>query len=263
MQGIAIAKRGIGDAIQFSSLPENYFKACGEKLIDIDKCWIFDHNPFVSRETDVIPTKITQLWNFGHPDIFEWPNPRIELPQKGDRNPVPARPKVYLSNAEIWASHFKVPVILNRPRLYIHEDYPFEQREMILIQTEGRSHGTMPKHIMNHIVEKYNKTGKLFHVGPGDQYGLSHIETPEIWDIVELISKARMFIGVDSGLGWISCCYSDVITKIVRTKPLPNLLEKWIPLEQNNLHSFWDSRERIVYNPTENDIGFTWSYKRI
>jgi hypothetical protein len=260
-EGITIAKRGIGDALQCSSLPENYFKTKGEKLIDVDKCWIFDFNPFVSRETNIIPTKITQLWNFPHQ--WDWPNPRFTVPQKGDRNLVRQPPAVYLSNAEIWASLFNVPVILNRPRLYRFEDFPFKDRNKILLQTTGRSHGELPSHVIKHVINKY-KDCSLYHIGAGDNYyGLEHIETPEIWDLIEEVSKAKMVIGPDSSIPWIATCYSDIIVKVVRTRPLPNVLEKWIPLEISNIHAHWDSRERMVYNPTENDVGFSWSYKRI
>lgn len=121
---------GIGDALQFSSLPENYFKATGRKLQDLSRPWFFDHNPYVEREAPYDPTKILELWNFS-PRQYNWPNPR--LPDE--------KPEVYQCNAEIWASLFGVPMVLNRPRLYRFEDFPFHRRERILFQTEGRSHG--------------------------------------------------------------------------------------------------------------------------
>jgi hypothetical protein len=51
MIGISVnPKIGIGDGIQFSSVPENYFIATGKKLYDVSKPWFFDHNPYVTRE---------------------------------------------------------------------------------------------------------------------------------------------------------------------------------------------------------------------
>lgn len=69
---------------------------------------------------------------------------------------------------------------------------------------------------------------------------------------------------VDSGPSWIAASYPDVITKIVRTKPHPpELFENFIPLEQRNIHAHWCSRERMEHNVSSNDVGHTFSYKRI
>ena len=265
MDGIAITKRGIGDGLQFSSVPENYFRHTGNKLLDMDLPWFFDSSPYVVRDSNIKPDKVIQMWNF--PSLYPWPDPRIELPIKGDLYPVPSRPKVYLSNAEIWASVWNVPVVLNRPRLYRFEDFPFEKRKRILFQTNGRSHGELPKHIIAHVIKKYRPTNELFHIGDKcsnfEDLEIPHLNTPNLWDLAELISQARIVIGPDSGIPWIATCYPDIIVKVVRTKPLPDLFKKWIPLEQSNIHSFWDSRERIVYNTSEDDLGFTFSYKRI
>lgn len=243
---------GVGDALQFSSLPENYYRAKGgKKLVDISKPWFFDYNPFVDRNTKEVDEK-TEMWNF--PTQYEWPLPRNER-----------QPKVYLSNAEIWASVFKSPVVLNRPRLYQFEDFPFEKRKIILFHLDGRSHGIMPQHIIEHVIKKYSHTQQLYLVGKTtNTFGLKKIETPTLWDLAEVISQARMFIGVDSGPSWIATCYPDVITKIVRTKPNPaEEFQNWVPLERSNIHSMWDSRERMIHNVSEVDQGFTWSYKRI
>lgn len=264
MIGISIKPTiGVGDSIQFSSLPENFYRHTGRKLIDVSKPWFFDNNPYVDRCPIIAPNKVIELWNFS-PNQYEWPNPRFELPQRGDWKPVPQRPTVYLSNAEIWAAVLGVKVYLNRPRLYKFEEFPFEKRQMILFQTMGKSHGEMPTHIVDHVVSKYGPTAQLTHIGPGPTYGLPHIETPSLWELAELISKSRMLIGLDSGPSWISACFPDVITKIVRVKPNPpECFEKWIPLEQNNIHSFWDDRCKMIHNVTEDDIGFTSSYRKI
>lgn len=234
-------------------MPENYFRATGRKLIDLSRPWFFDHNPFVSRELDPKPQNIVEMWNFG-PTQYEWPIPRGK-----------DKPAVYLSNAEIWASVMKVPCVLSRPRLYRFEEFPFEDRRMILLQTEGQSHGKMPEHIVQHVINKYHGTGNLFHIGPGESYGLPTLGmTKTLWDLAEILSKARMLIGLDSGPTWIAVCYPDVIVKKVRTKPNPpDEFKNWIPLEIRNPHSHWDSREHLVYNVSEDDIGFSFSYRRI
>lgn len=250
-QGISIkAGIGIGDALQYSSLPQNYFMATGKKLVDVSRPWFFDHNPYVDRSHAA--NSVQELWNFS-PHQYPWPNPREEN-----------QPAVYNSNAEIWASLFKVKVTLNRPRLYRFEDFPFEQRRLILLQVEGVSHGRMPLHIIEHVKAKYEATGFLRTIGPNTEgLGIPHLETPTLWDLAHTISTARMLICLDSAPAWVAACYPDVIVKKVRMKPRPQYYETWVPLEIRNIHSHWDDRCHMIFNPTENDIGFTTSYKRI
>lgn len=242
---------GIGDQLQFSSLPENYFRATGKKLHFLTKNWFLEHNPFVTFEGPT-PERAIELWNFGlHKDKYQWPRLR--------------KHNVYLSNAEIHAAVLNIPAILNRPRLYKFEDHPFEKRDAILLHTHGRSHGAMPDEVIEHVVKKYGPTGKLLHVGLPDSpdIGLPKLKTETIWDLAEAISTARMFIGVDSGPGWIACCYPDIVVKILRTKPTPEHFKDWVPLEVDNIHSHWDDRCRQVYNPSPYDYGFTYSFRKI
>ncbi len=243
---------GVGDALQFSSVPENYFRATGSRLMDISKPWFFDHNPFVIRSTgnvEVLPKKVIEMWNFS-PKQFDWPKLR---PQG-----------VYLSNAEIYAAAIGVKEVkLNRPRLYQFETFPFHHREKILVQTVGVSHGEMPRHIVDHIIAKYAATRRLYHIGPGEMWGVPQLVTPTLWDLALEISKAQMLICLDSGPAWIAACYPDVIVKKVRTKPSIDVLKTWVPLSVDNIHSHWDDRCHQIFNTTEEDVGFTSAYKKI
>ena len=251
MDGISIKKTiGVGDALQFSSVPENYFRATGRKIYDVSKPWFFDHNPYVCRDPNEKPVKVIEMWNFS-PTQYQWPRPRQAMQ--------------YLSNAEIWAAVWGVPMRLNRPRLYKFEDYPFEKREMILLHTHGRSHGEMPKEIIDHVLAKYKLTGNLIHIGlPTDPYlGIPKAHTPTLWDLAELISRAKMLIGVDSGPIWVAACYPDVIVKKIRMRPDPDILKTWTPLAIDNVHSHWDDRAFQAFNPTKEDIGFTSAYTKI
>lgn len=258
MIGISIKPTiGIGDALQYSSLFENYYRTTGKNLIDVDKHWFLDFNPYAIR--DAVPEKTIQMWNFS-PKQYEWPIPKRQNDER--------QPKVYLSNAEIWAQVLGVKVFLNRPRLYKFEEFPFEDRTRILLHTNGVSHGDMPEHIVEHVIKKYGPTGQLYRVGnpKNDKFNipLPIIETPTLWDLAEVISKARMFIGMDSGPSWIAACYPDVVVKKLRMKPNPpEQFEDWIPLNISNIHSHWDDRCHHIYNASERDIGFTYSYKRI
>jgi len=245
---------GIGDALQFSSVPENYFRTTGRKLCDISRPWFFDHNPFIDRSFRTPPKKVIEMWNFS-PKQWQWPKPR------------PDKPQVYLSNAEIGAKVFGAEVSLNRPRLYQFEDFPFHERQMILLQTEGKSHGVMPSHILDHIIEKYLPTKNLYHIGPEDHrlkgINIPHLITPTLWELAEIISKARMLIGLDSGPSWIAAAYPDVVVKKIRIKPSADIFKDWIPLEIANVHSHWDDRCHQIFNPSDVDVGFTSSYRKI
>lgn len=252
MLGIAIKPNiGIGDALQFSSVPENYYHATGEKLFDVNRPWFFDHNPYIVRETKEKPLKTIEMWNFS-PKQWDWPRPRLE--------------GVYLSNAEIFAQVFGVKEpVLNRPRLYQFEDVQYKDREMILLQTNGKSHGVMPTNILDHIVKKYGPTKRLYHIGPPHplSLGIPHLPTPSLWDLAAVISRAQMLIGLDSGPAWIAACYPDVVVKKVRTKPSIDAFKRWVPLAIDNVHSHWDDRCHQIFNVSEHDVGFTSSYRKI
>lgn len=245
MVGISVKKTiGIGDAVQFTSLPENYFRATKQKLVDIASHWIFDHNPYVLRGVNRLD-RIFELWNYR-------PEP---TPREG----------VYLSLAERYTHILNVPCIMNRPRLYkFEEPIPFQSRKLILLHVQGVSHGILPGNIIKHVIQKYGGND-LYQFGlPSEpEVGLPRIHPKDLWDAARIISQARMFIGPDSGPSWIAACYPDVLTKIVRTKPTLEHFKNWVPLSARNIHSHWDDRSRLIYNPSDDDHGFTWSYRRI
>lgn len=246
---------GIGDAVQFTSLPENYFRATGLKLLDWEHHWVFDHNPYVDRDSsirDVSPYgEPIDLWNFYILDVVKEHKGRT----------------VFLSNAETHCRYFDIPVVLNRPRLYEFESFPFYERKLILLHVKGKSHGQMPEKIVKHVLGKYGYDNVSW-VGLDSDWDYSirpptYIPTPNTWRLAHVISRARMFIGVDSGPAWISRCYPDVVTKIVRLWPSEEELRDWVPLEVCRNGSHWDDRSAMIHNPFEDDAGFTWSYKRL
>lgn len=240
---------GIGDALQFSSVPENYYRSTGKRIVDVTKPWFFDFNPFVVRDAGA-PAKTIEMWNFS-PKQYDWPKIR---PQG-----------VYLSNAEIFAAVVGVPAALNRPRLYRFEEFPFERRKTILLHTHGTSHGIMPRHVLEHVLKKYGPTNRLVHIGPFGHPGLSipKINTPTLWDLARVISEAQMIICMDSGPSWVAACFPDVVVKKLRTKPSVEAFKTWVPLAIDNIHSHWDDRCHQIFNVSEEDVGFTSSYRKI
>jgi hypothetical protein len=254
MRGISITNpTGIGDVVQFSSLPENYFRHTGKKLVDVSRAWVFDHNPYVTRNVEA--AQVTELWlNW---KCFTRPGSYLSVSANA--------PDVFLSNAEHHANLLGTPVILNRPRLYRFEDWPFKKRKKILFHPIGRSHGPMPDQVIEHVLNKYKETDQLYQIGEASDpdYGIPRIATPTIWDLAAVISEARMLIGVDSGPAWIAACYPDVVVKRVRTRPSIDSLKTWVPLEMANIHSHWDDPAFQTFNSSEDDVGFTQSYRKI
>lgn len=252
MNGISVVKaKGIGDVLQFTSLPENYFRATGKKLADVDRSWVFDHNPYVVRDFKGQLNRVIDMWNFS-PTKWDWPIP-------GD-----GRPPVFHSNAEIWAAVWGVKPTLIRPRLYQFEDFPFHKREKILLHTDGRSHGKLDSRVIEHVIKKYESTGQLFLIGKSQEtYGLRKIETETLWDLAKVISESRMLIGSDSGPSWIAACYPDVLVKKVRQRPSAEQYHTWTPLAVKNFHSHWDDRIFQIFNTTDDDVGAFQSYRRM
>lgn len=253
MTGIRVRPNiGIGDALQFSALPENYYRHTGKKLVDTHLHPQFDYNPYILRHVQEPLKEEINVWtrhcSFNkHPEW--WP-----------------RRTCLQSSAEAAACILGVPVRLNRPRLYRFENFPFHQREHILLHVQGRSHGPMPQYIVEHVLAKYGSDLRL--IGkPGEWvYPFSapeRIETSTFWDLAEVISKARMLIGVDSGPSWIAQCYPDIVVKKVRLIPPLEELEKRVPLELSCLNSYWDDRTAQTFNVSEDDLGFTQSYRRL
>lgn len=245
--GFSIRKVGIGDGIQFTSLPENFFRATGKKLIDVSRPWYLDYNPYVDRESE--PKTVKELWN--HPLIYPWPH---------------IRDSVYLSNAEIHAGLYGLenpPLI--RPRLYRFEDYPFRNRHKILFHPFGNSHGPLPDHVIKHVVNKYDVYQIGLESDPFIPGVVKKLITPTLWDLVREISQCRMLIGVDSGPSWIAACFPDVVVKKIRVKFQYGYCEPkdWVPLDVKNCHSFWDDRCFQIFNIFEDDVGFTYSYNKL
>lgn len=254
MHGISIKPGiGVGDGLQFSSVPENYFRETGQKLIDVSRPWFFDFNPYVVR-TDEKPQTIREMWNFS-PRRYDFPIPTGDEHRSRD---------VYHSNAEIHSLVWGVKPTLIRPRLYRFENFPYHSRKTILLHIDGKSHGTLPEHIIRHVIEKYGPTGNLKLIGrPHHTYGLEHIFTETLWDLAKVISEASMLIGADSGPSWIAACYPDVIVKKVRVRPVTSNYTDWTPLAVKNFHAHWDDRIFQIFNPSEYDAGPFQSYRKM
>lgn len=243
---------GIGDAIQFTSLPENYYFTTGEKLIETSQHWVFDHNPYVIRggaksfDGDTI-----DLWDrYLQADKSSF--------MHGNR---------YDSNAEIISAVFNVKTYLKRPNLY----YVPKRKVVphgIIFHPDGISQRSMPTHVAEHFGSQPRIVSQFCRqVGLQPSLALSQFcavvtHTPKIWDLVSEIASCQQFIGIDSGPSWIASCFPYIWVKKILSNP-KEFIDKKPLTGSDHITWFWDESLADFYNTTNIDIGFTKSYLQL
>jgi hypothetical protein len=230
----------IGDTLIYSSFPENYYYTFGEKVVDIQKFWFFDNNPFVIRDAEY--DKVLNLL-------------RDDLCVRPDIN------RSYASLAERTKLFFNPEqnIVLRHPRLYKYEDIPVNPLGVV-IHTTGMTHPPMGDHIIEHLHRKYKNHDVIQIGGIHDkptgfksQLGLSR------WEMAEIIASNQTFIGINSGLQHIANCYPNITKKIILNQDLEDL----VPLNPSDCHSHWFDYGVQFFNPSNYDIGITFSYLKI
>lgn len=231
--GFTNSSRGIGDKLQFGALPENWFKSLGYKLIDLDECWVFNHNPYVLR--GVYPKDgVIDLW-------------QIKLSQDP-----------FLSQQDRFNSYFNIKTFLRHPRLYIYEN-EIQLPRRITVHTNGISRGgVMPDHVIEQIAKKY-KDYEVIQVG-----GKNDRVTPfinklglDIWESARLIASSEIFIGVNSSMMNVAGCYPQVRRKLLIYN---EDLTTYFPVSPPD---HWIDYNWEYFNDGEDDLGITYSYKKI
>lgn len=238
---------GIGDKVQFCHIPENFYKNYGHKLIDVNKSWIFDYNPYVDR--DIKPEKNLNPWL---------------LPYKCEAD--------YLNRADFFNSVFKFPQIYCRsPRLYKYEDSSNVIPNKVCIHSQGVSNNhTFSKEIIEKIKERYHKYD-IYQIGGHQDVDCRVIDSRglSMWEMVDHIATSAIFIGVNSGPMNVANCYPHINKKIIiRTNREHEVskedLEKASkPLQMCKSYFSWVDYGWQYYNDTEVDIGITYSYNKI
>lgn len=233
---------GIGDAIQFSHIPENIFYFTGEKVFDVSNCWIFDHNPYVERNSQNAKIKYKiNLWEtskyfkYGYKSHAE---------------------RFFDLFNELFGTNFKNP-ILRSPRLYFKENEKIF-RNRVLVHTTGKSEKVpLSDDVINQIAANY-KDCEIIQIG-----GSNDKNTPfkkmlglSVWETATLISCSAIFIGVNSGMMNIANCYPKIWKKILVSRDE----EIFVPLSKENV---WFDYNNTYYNYTKADIGTTYSYLKI
>jgi hypothetical protein len=254
--------QGLGDKLQFSSFPENYFRNTGEKVVDVDRAWIFDHNPHVIR--DAAPDRVIDLWT------APWP-----LRQGMTHQQYAAKP-VFFSLAERTSSIFNHTAYLRHPRLYQFEDLPRLDRRVVL-HTTGKSIPPQkaqgedaPRILSGEIIEHVRsvyRDHEIVQVGSKEDVDAGVVDCrgiPDIWEVVRIIAQAGTFIGVDSGPYWIAACFPRIFRKKVLMQYPPDYLRRqFVPMHIINLHVHWHDLSCLYFNRSRDDAGVTYSFLKL
>lgn len=263
MLGITLgAAQGLGDKLQFSSFPENYFRNTGEKVVDVDRAWFFDHNPHVVR--DVRPKQVVDLWS------APWPL------RRGITHEQYAAKPIVFSLAERTSSIFDHVAYLRHPRLYRFEDLPRLDKRVVLHTTGKRLPPVTPQgedaprilsqEIIDHVRTTYREY-EIIQVGSKDDVDAHVVDCrgiPDIWEVVKIIAQASVFIGVDSGPYWIAACFPRIFRKkVLMQYPAEYLRSRFVPMHVINLHVHWHDASCLYFNRTRDDAGVTYSYLKL
>lgn len=239
---------GIGDKLQFSSIPENFFYTYGYKIIDIDKCWVYDHNPYVDRNSS--PTEIYNPWY----------SQNLVLDEKIKNKSL----KYSLLGLSLRsAAALDLNIRLRHNRLYIYEDEEIDCKKVV-VHTNGKTEGGEINDIIINQIQKNYKNYKIYQVG-----GLEDRKTPfinmlglNIWDTIKFISSAAIFIGVNSSMMHIANCYPKIRKKIILLQYNQNDLKYFYPSNYEK-YTHWIDYNNELYNQYDIDIGATMSYLKI
>ena len=229
---------GVGDKIQFTHFPENIFKLTGEKVIDLDKDWTFDYNPYVVRDTTEIPTIIIDLWSLSY-----------------------NFPKYGFSYADRCIIKYlgKEKLFCRGPRLYRFEEKKMIPNKMVVHLTGKATKNDLKPEVLQYIRERYSNYDIYQIGGKNDKTNDFFINKMglSLWDTTELISDSAIFLGINSGFMNVALAYPRICKKLfVDEQPLESFLPMQVSTE-------WYEYNIQFWNQTENDIGVTHSYLRI
>jgi hypothetical protein len=234
---------GIGDAVIKSSFPENFFLNYNQKVIDIEKKWIFDYNPYVQR--DVEPD-----------EVLSFLRNQIEIINQGKRIS-------HASHAAEYCHNFSLPkCFLKRPRLYRYEDLP-TIKDQVVVHIKGKTVGFMPEEVRKQISKNYIDY-KIIQIGMPDEPLIENAQDARglsVWDTTKIIASSPIFIGVNSGFHHISKAYPKVRSKLILEISEDRILD-FRPMDIKKQFE-WFEFGLEFYNCSNYDIGITDSYLKI
>lgn len=234
---------GIGDGIIKTSIPENFYKNFGVKIIDIEKKWMYDYNPYVER-------------NIKHDIALNILGNQIEIIQKNCR-------QSHLSHASEYCHNFNFPKCYTRsPKLYKYEDIE-TQKNQVAVHTQGNTVGAMPDHVIEQINKNYQNYDVIQIGGSFDK------KTPfinktglSLWDTIKIIAESSIYIGVNSGFMHIANAYRKVRKKIVLHELSEERANIFTPLNYQDSFEWYDYGIEY-FNIFDIDMGTTYKYKSI
>ena len=291
--GIFIDAEGIGDQLQFTSIPENYYKNTGEKIVDLKEFWGFDSNPYVERHVpaDLIIDPYNRYFHCRESFLEFVGNKTTKKSVRAShsRPPNPLnRTEMYqplffakisanndgtaLQSNEHGLGRIKVPH-LRHPRLYRYEELQGSTLGTITVHTTGKSEGgQMPDHVLEQIQKNY-KNYTIYQVGGKDDKPTPFINKLGLgmWETAELIAKCQTFIGVNSSMMNIAQCYPRINRKVVLIEnnilSTEDLCLRYRPLHtyspDKDIGAHWIDYNWQYFNIHDIDMGITMSYNKI
>ena len=256
MAGEARRFLGLGDQIQLTSFPENFYKNTGKKVIDLDNNFLFDHNPYILR--NIKPDIVLDIWSMTDTD-----KTGISYNEK-QWIPSIAEKLLFFTN-KLLGTKFKI--YLRHPRLYKHEDIT-KINNQICVHLTGISTGTCPEYIADQIKINY-KDFNIVQIGKKeDKYFNQFIDKKglDFWDSAKIIAESLIFIGVSSSMMNLAFCYPKVIKKIILTESDDeriDILDNMMPMNPKIGHYHWLDWGFCFYNKTQRDVGVSYSYLKI
>lgn len=232
---------GIGDAIQYGCVPENYHRNTGKKIIDLSRSFVFDYNPFVSRDQDA--DEVVDLWNHEFKPGYH-----------------------FLSKSERWCNGLGLKkCYLRHPRLYIHENIGYRDfAPTISVHCSGKTRGHLSDRVIEVIQNKY-RDFRIFQIGGEkdrktpftDKRGLPFFESAKI------IAESSVFIGIDSAMYHVARCYPQVRRKVIIQNDHFNeeQLLKFRPYKEG--FDDWIDYDTEYFNEFDYDVGITNSLYKI
>ena len=263
----------IGDQVCTTSFPENYYNETGKKLaIDNPKIWAFKYNPYVEFFTPN-QTRTFLTINF-------IPDTRVQELATRYQNSyenlaIGSQAEWLCSNALI-----KNPK-LRHPRLYRYEDEKIIPNKVV-VHTTGKINRpnepeiryglgedatrSMSQNIIEQIAENYDGWD-IYQIGGKNDTPMvgkfTDLRGIDLWETAQHIAQSARFIGINSGMMHIAHCYPRVEKRIVMNELSNEAISKWIIGDIRNLSFAWYDSASTVFNKTDHDISYTYSYRKI
>tara|TARA_B100000287_G_C20609270_1_gene771370 strand:- start:435 stop:1421 length:987 start_codon:yes stop_codon:yes gene_type:complete len=271
----------IGDRLNRSHFPENFYRNYGKKLIDILEDEMFDHNPYLIRgeKPEVVYDTLLPYPLKGR--LKQYPLNDF-LPAEMYRD-LPVGTVSSMADVCNYFFDSNMKTYLRHPRLYKYEDIETKQNKVV-INTQGNVVCTgFNSNTFEVILENY-KNYEIVQIGGEHDCYIEHEKIERklnlpFWESAKEIAEAAIYIGVLTGPYEIAKCYPKVRKKIILFQhPLYtdyditqyngerwdiNDLERFHPGHRNFLEFQWCDHNTEYYNEHDYDIGVTMSYKKI